>query len=271
MDQPITPERGHQRRVIWGSLWLGFALGGFFDGILLHQILQWHHLLSGVAPDGTVPDLRFQILADGLFHLMHYVVALLGLWLLWRARDALSRAPASQRIIPFLLIGFGVWHLIDGVLAHWVLQIHRIRMDVDTPLLWDLAWFIPFGVLPVALGAWMLRRVQGDSGGDGPHGRHVAASAALAAVIAGPIAALPPTDLRADGLALVVFRPGISLADIAVAADSVGGSLAWSDASMSVWMIAADPGADLSALYRSGALLVSVSAVAIGCLTWARL
>jgi uncharacterized membrane protein len=25
---------------------LGFALGGFFDGILLHQILQWHHLLS---------------------------------------------------------------------------------------------------------------------------------------------------------------------------------------------------------------------------------
>lgn len=29
----------------WGAA-LGFALGGFFDGILLHQILQWHHLLS---------------------------------------------------------------------------------------------------------------------------------------------------------------------------------------------------------------------------------
>jgi uncharacterized membrane protein len=25
---------------------LGFGLGGFFDGIILHQVLQWHHLLS---------------------------------------------------------------------------------------------------------------------------------------------------------------------------------------------------------------------------------
>ena len=29
------------------GLLLGMALGGFFDGILLHQMLQWHHLLSG--------------------------------------------------------------------------------------------------------------------------------------------------------------------------------------------------------------------------------
>jgi uncharacterized membrane protein len=27
---------------------LGFALGGFFDSILLHQILQWHNLLTNV-------------------------------------------------------------------------------------------------------------------------------------------------------------------------------------------------------------------------------
>jgi uncharacterized membrane protein len=26
----------------------GLGLGGFIDGILLHQILQWHHMLSGV-------------------------------------------------------------------------------------------------------------------------------------------------------------------------------------------------------------------------------
>jgi uncharacterized membrane protein len=30
---------------------LGFAFGGFFDGILLHQVLQWHHLLSGIGPE----------------------------------------------------------------------------------------------------------------------------------------------------------------------------------------------------------------------------
>jgi uncharacterized membrane protein len=24
----------------------GLGLGGFFDGIVLHQILQWHHMLT---------------------------------------------------------------------------------------------------------------------------------------------------------------------------------------------------------------------------------
>ncbi|MCK1539441.1 DUF2243 domain-containing protein, partial [Bradyrhizobium sp. 176] len=26
---------------------LGLGLGGFFDGIVFHQLLQWHHMLSG--------------------------------------------------------------------------------------------------------------------------------------------------------------------------------------------------------------------------------
>src|SRR5690606_18965301 len=48
----VFGRRQRRRRPMWRSPWtrwgtvLGFALGGFFDGILLHQILQWHHLLS---------------------------------------------------------------------------------------------------------------------------------------------------------------------------------------------------------------------------------
>src|SRR5690606_9610654 len=66
---------------------LGFALGGFFDGILLHQILQWHHLLSGL--DGPRwRSLPVQVMADGLFHALMYVIALAGLWMLWKGRRA---------------------------------------------------------------------------------------------------------------------------------------------------------------------------------------
>lgn len=45
-----TPGRATFRRraALAGGL-LGFALGGFFDGILLHQVLQWHHLAFGLA------------------------------------------------------------------------------------------------------------------------------------------------------------------------------------------------------------------------------
>lgn len=52
-------------RVLAASAGLGFALSGFFDGILLHQILQWHHLLSLVEGVG---DLAAQVMWDGYFH-----------------------------------------------------------------------------------------------------------------------------------------------------------------------------------------------------------
>jgi uncharacterized membrane protein len=51
---PAAAQPALARRIAWGGFWLGFALGGFFDGIILHQILQWHHLLSGVAPTATM-------------------------------------------------------------------------------------------------------------------------------------------------------------------------------------------------------------------------
>src|SRR5690606_13967276 len=32
---------------------LGVGLGGFVDGILLHQLLQWHHMLTGTDTDNV--------------------------------------------------------------------------------------------------------------------------------------------------------------------------------------------------------------------------
>jgi uncharacterized membrane protein len=73
----------------WAAYLLGFALGGFFDGILLHQILQWHHLLAGLQ-GSAFADIRIQVLADGLFHALMYVVAIIGLSALWRSRAELT-------------------------------------------------------------------------------------------------------------------------------------------------------------------------------------
>jgi uncharacterized membrane protein len=42
-----------------GAAVLGFAFGGFFDGILLHQVLQWHHLLS-LVKGGSVRTFGFK-------------------------------------------------------------------------------------------------------------------------------------------------------------------------------------------------------------------
>src|SRR5690606_24076561 len=80
----------------WAGFAIGFGLGGFFDGILLHQVLQWHHLLSGLQ-SARFQDIRVQILADGLFHLVMYVVTAAGLVLLWRTRSLFARTGAERR------------------------------------------------------------------------------------------------------------------------------------------------------------------------------
>ncbi|CAA7624006.1 DUF2243 domain-containing protein [Magnetospirillum sp. UT-4] len=148
------------RLLAWSSVLLGFALGGFFDGILLHQILQWHHLLSGLESGGFA-RIEGQILADGLFHLLMYAVAAVGLALLWLARDEFAQA--GRGVFALLLMGFGGWHGLDAVVSHWLLGIHRIRMDTEVPLAYDLAWVAVFGLLPFLAGAWLLRRVRADA------------------------------------------------------------------------------------------------------------
>lgn len=106
----------------WPGFLLGLALGGFFDGILLHQILQWHHLLSNV---DAVRDMRLQLLADGLFHALMYAVAAAAIARLWHRRGALAGAGAGRVLGGHALSGFGGWHIADGLLSHWITGIHR--------------------------------------------------------------------------------------------------------------------------------------------------
>jgi uncharacterized membrane protein len=63
----------------------GLSLGGFFDGIVLHQVLQWHHMLTSAGyPADSVSKLEINTLADGLFHASICLFVLLGLVVLWR-------------------------------------------------------------------------------------------------------------------------------------------------------------------------------------------
>ncbi len=246
-------------RNVWTrwSIVLGVALGGFFDGILLHQILQWHHLLSLVP---GVASLRAQVLWDGYFHALMYVVATIGLWGLWRNR----RQPAAQcgALAGGLLIGFGLWHLLDAVLSHWLLGIHRIRLDSPNPLAWDLGWVFGFGVLPVIFGWLLLRRPPAPGE---PRGASVAllSVGALATALAG-WSLRPPPD---QPFTVVVFAPWqhpAATLNVVIESDA---RLVWAEPGMGVVVLDVPP-ANRAGLYRRGALLVSGSGVPAGCFGW---
>jgi uncharacterized membrane protein len=242
----------------WAGLLLGFSLGGFFDGILLHQVLQWHHLLSNV--DG-VGDLRVQLLADGLFHVLMYALALAGLVLLWKSRTRPAGPGGSRALAGLALLGFGTWHVLDSVLSHWVLGIHRIKGDSPQPLFWDLLWFVVFGLVPLVLGRGLLRR---PGGGDA---QRAAAVLGLAALVAGPLAALPAGD---GSDAMVMFAPGVPAHQAFDALARADARVLWGDGSGGVWAVKLRDAGQASRLYREGALLVSNSVAALGCFSFSR-
>ena len=247
---------------------IGFALGGFFDGILLHQVLQWHHFLSLVEGE-TFRDLRTQILADGLFHVAVYLIAAVGLWLLWRARGGFSGSATDRVLLASALLGFSIWQFSDVVIFHWIIGIHRIRVGVPSPLLYDLGWMVVFGV-PTLIAAILLFRGQG--GGDapvqgGPRRPMAASLLSVAVLVAGPVGAMGPPGGNA---AMVLFSATTTPADAFAAVAAADGRVIWADSTGTLLAVDLGSGGDAWRLYRQGALLVSSSPVIAGCLAWSR-
>ena len=156
---------GPGRSAYAGGLLLGLGLGGFVDGILLHQVLQWHHVLSDVPGDSvtTVAGLRVNTLADGIFHTGTWVLVVAGVAAVVHAWRSGRAAPAWQFHVGLVLAGWGVFDVVEGVVDHQVLGIHHVRDDLGGPLSWDLG-FLAFGVLLALGGAWLHRRGLPEGG-----------------------------------------------------------------------------------------------------------
>lgn len=96
---------------------LGVGLGGFVDGILLHQLLQWHHLLSSTNTDNigvayydpkTVSGLEMNTVWDGVFHTVCWLAVLLGLAVLYSRVTGNRRGVWTSRMLwGWILAGWG--------------------------------------------------------------------------------------------------------------------------------------------------------------------
>ena len=151
------------------GFWLGMGLGAFIDGIVLHQVLQWHHLLSNA--DGysntTIQDLEENTFADGVFHLSAWLFVAIGSVLAVRAWQQKRPAPRWQEYAGMLLVGWGVFNFVEGIVDHHVLAIHHVRDDLGGPLAWDVA-FTVFGAALVVVGATLSRDRRPRPSGDHP-------------------------------------------------------------------------------------------------------
>ena len=140
------------------GLLFGLGLGGFFDGIVLHQILQWHHMLTntGDHPAGTVAGLEDNTFADGLFHAATWICLLVGILLLRRAWAAGERGPSARVLAGTMLAGWGLFNLVEGLVDHHLLGIHHVNETAPRGhwIYWDLA-FLAWGA-GMLVGGWFI-------------------------------------------------------------------------------------------------------------------
>jgi uncharacterized membrane protein len=150
----------HQGAIISSGILLGTGLGGFVDGILLHQILQWHNMLSSVRPPIDLVQMKYNMVWDGLFHAFTWTVTSLGLWRLWMAGLRPEVPWSTRTFVGSLAMGWGLFNFIEGLIDHQLLGIHHVHPG-NAQLAWDLS-FLAFGLCLVSIGWVAIRAGRAD-------------------------------------------------------------------------------------------------------------
>ena len=141
----MTWRREHAGYVVFG---VGF--GALLDGFVLHQLLQWHHLVSAKTTVGTVPGLEENTLADGIFHTASLAVLVLGVALV------VGRRVEPRPLVGLSLAGWGAFNVVDQFVFHLALGAHHIREGVDNYEVYDWGFFA-LGLVLIAVGLLVSR------------------------------------------------------------------------------------------------------------------
>jgi uncharacterized membrane protein len=153
--------RPDPRSLIAAGVLIGIGLGGFLDGIALHQLAQTHHMLTARYPTAGVPaevavvNLQINTFWDGLFHAGVWVATLVGVVLLYRATGRPEVPRSGKALAGSLLLGWGLFNLVEGVIDHHLLHVHHVTETPDH-LLWDVL-FLLSGVALMSAGGGLIR------------------------------------------------------------------------------------------------------------------
>jgi len=113
--------------LVSASMILGIGMGGFIDGIVLHQILQWHEMLSNKIPASDFIGKSINMYWDGIFHAFCFVVVFIGITLLWKllSRENIDRS--GKLFSGGLLAGWGLFNTVESIINHHILKLHNVQ------------------------------------------------------------------------------------------------------------------------------------------------
>lgn len=137
---------------------LGIGLGGFVDGILFHQILQLHSMLSARLPQDELLNVKISMVWDGLFHAFTWLTTVVGVAMLWHASKRNDVLWNGKVLWGGLLLGWGIFNLVEGFIDHHLLGIHHV-VELRGLSVYDYL-FLVSGVVLIVFGAILTRNAD---------------------------------------------------------------------------------------------------------------
>ncbi len=141
--------------LVTAGTFLGIGMGGFVDGILFHQILQFHGMLSAKFPKTTIANIEVNMFWDGLFHALTWVMTAIGLALLWKAARRIDVPWLGKVFVGALFLGWGLFNVIEGIIDHYLLDLHHVY-EAQGQSIYDLL-FLASGIVFIVGGLLAIR------------------------------------------------------------------------------------------------------------------
>lgn len=130
---------------------IGIGIGGFIDGIFLHQILQWHGISTNILPADTVIGKSVNMFWDDIFHLLTLIAFIIGTTSLIRLLKKKNINPSTKLAVGGCFAGWGIFNLVEGIIHHHILKFHNVKEFSANPELWNYG-FLASGVVFIIIG-----------------------------------------------------------------------------------------------------------------------
>lgn len=150
----------NQKPLVVAGTFMGIGLGGFFDGILFHQLLQTHNMLSAKYPKTSIANMEINMFWDGLFHSLTYAMTLIGLGLLWKCGTRRDVPWSGKTFLGACFLGWGLFNFVEGIIDHHLLHIHHV-VESHGQSVFDYA-FLASGLLFIIVGIFAIKSARND-------------------------------------------------------------------------------------------------------------
>lgn len=152
------PAAGTMQVMLVAGYTIGFGVGGLIDVLVMHQILQVHHTVSGWYDPSTLEGLRTNVFADGLLGTALLLIVLAGVGLLFYAGERPAVHFSRRAFLGSLFVGWGVFNVVDDIANHRLLEAHHVVHGPNS--FWWNTGFLLASLGLILLGWWLIRTAQ---------------------------------------------------------------------------------------------------------------